>query len=89
MTQTQKNGQKPSIWAIMGPFGPILGRDFFFENRAMLLFLVYSMLSYAKNQKNLMMGSMRTGVADRWTDRRTDDGAGYIGPAERQGGSKN
>ena len=39
-----------------------------------------------------MAGSMRTFVADRQTDRQTDgqtDGAGYIGPANRQGGSKN
>ena len=36
-----------------------------------------------------MVGSMRTGVTDRRTDRRTD-GAGYIGPAAgRAGGSKN
>ena len=30
---------------------------------------------------------MRSCVADRQTDRQTD-GAGYIGPADRQGGSK-
>ena len=30
---------------------------------------------------------MRTGVADGRTDGQTD-GAGYIGPAKRQGGSK-
>ena len=29
MTQTRKN--TPSIWAILGPFGPILGREFFFS----------------------------------------------------------
>ena len=39
-----------------------------------------------------MVGSMRSCVADGQTDRRTDgqtDGAGYIGPAEGYGGSKN
>ena len=43
-----------------------------------------------KNQKNLMVGSMRSCVADGQTDGRTDrrtDGAGYIGPAEGNGGS--
>ena len=40
-----------------------------------------------KNQRNLMMGSMRTRVTDGQTDGRTD-GAGYIGPAEGNGGSK-
>ena len=34
-----------------------------------------------------MAGSMRTFVTDRQTDRHTD-GADYIGPAGRQGGSK-
>ena len=31
MTQTRKNDQKPSFWAISGQFGPILGREFFFQ----------------------------------------------------------
>ena len=31
MTQTRENGQKPQIWAILGPFCPILGRDIFFS----------------------------------------------------------
>ena len=35
-----------------------------------------------------MVGSMRSCVADGRTDRQTD-GAGYIGPAEGNGGSKN
>ena len=39
-----------------------------------------------KNQKNLIMVSMRTRVADRHGQ---TDGAGYIGPAEGYGGSKN
>ena len=35
-----------------------------------------------------MAGSMRTFVTDGQKDRRTD-GAGYRGPADRQGGSNN
>ena len=31
LSQTRKNGQKPLIWAILGPFGPILGREIFFS----------------------------------------------------------
>ena len=38
MIQTQENGRKPQIWANLGPFCPILGQIFFFENRASSLF---------------------------------------------------
>ena len=79
MMKTRENGQKPSIWVILGPFGPILGQEFFFENRALLLIFVYSRLD-AKNQKNVMMGSMRTGVTDGQTDGQTDGADGRAGP---------
>ena len=39
MIQSRENARKPQIWAILGPFCPILGPDiFFFENRASSLF---------------------------------------------------
>ena len=40
--QNQRNlmiqSRKPQNWAILGPFCPILGQEFFFENRASSLF---------------------------------------------------
>ena len=72
MTQTRKNGLKPSVWAILSPFGPILGREFFFSKIGLCYSFQFT-VGYldAKNQNNLMMGSMRTGVADRRTDGRS------------------
>ena len=31
MIQTRENGRKPPIWAILGPFCPILGQEIFFR----------------------------------------------------------
>ena len=54
----------------LGPFYPILGQDFCFENRASSLFLTPRLID-AKKLRNLMVGSMRIlryGQTDRQTD---------------------
>ena len=71
MILSQENARKPQIWAILGPFCPIMGPDiFFFENRASSLKIVYSKLTWCKkNQKNVMNGGKYENFAlDRQID---------------------
>ena len=69
----QENGQKPHFSPFLALIGPFLGQHIFFSKIRKRHFsrLISGYLD-AKNQKKLMAGNMRTCVADRLTDRRTD-----------------
>ena len=72
MIQTRENYRKPQIWVILGPFAPIMGWENFFSKIGLRHFhrFIEGYLD-AKNKKKLMMGSIRTFVTDRQTDRRS------------------
>ena len=61
-----ENRRKPHFGPILAPFGPILGRNIFFQKSEVVTFL--DLLTWCKNQKKLMVGSMKTFVR---TDRRS------------------
>ena len=67
MNQTLKTA-RTSFLVIFGGHMPISEPLDFFQSTASLLQIVYSGLIDAKNQKNLIMGSMRTFVTDIQTD---------------------
>ena len=83
MKQSQENGQKPLFWRQIAEY---FGDTFFFGNRASSLKIVYCRLTWCKKSEKSNGGKYEI-LCCRRTDRRTD-GAGYIGPAEGNGGSK-
>ena len=52
------------FWSVLGTLGPISERDFF-SKTGLCTFLGLLKGNFVKNQKNLMMGSIRTFVTDR------------------------
>ena len=70
MTQSPENGQKPHFGRNFDHFGHF-SANFFSSKNGLRHFKSFIVVD-AKNQKNPMVGSMRT-----WSDRQTD-GAGYI-----------
>ena len=70
---SQGNGQKPRFVPILSLLGPILAGDIFCQKSGFITVRDLLKANFMqKNQKNLMVGSMRTFVTDRQTDRLTE-----------------
>ena len=83
MKHSQENGQKPLFWRQIAEY---FGDTFFYKNRASSLFNSDGRLTSCKKSEKSNDGKYEN-FCHRQTDGQTD-GAGFIGPAGRQGGSK-